>query len=161
MYHNRVKRQPVERTLYLITNRITGGSMIFGDQEKESLRRLMSKGEKRCGYEIWDYIIMGNHYHVLIYIPNAESMSQAEVLRRCQEVQLAVNRSVQDDPGAELRRRRIESEFTILASSRVTFSNASRSGIAKATTDGVSCTAVTLTVCCLTKTGQFLPFKES
>jgi hypothetical protein len=31
MYHNRVKRQPVERTLYLITNRITGGSMIFGD----------------------------------------------------------------------------------------------------------------------------------
>jgi REP element-mobilizing transposase RayT len=101
MYHNRVKRQPVERTLYLITNRITGGSMIFGDQEKERLRRLMFEGEKRCGYEIWDYVIMGNHYHALIYIPKADAMSRAEVLRRWQEAELAVNRPVRDDPTAE------------------------------------------------------------
>jgi REP element-mobilizing transposase RayT len=42
----------------------------------------MFEGEKRCGYEVWDYVIMGNHYHALIYIPKAESMSQAKVLRR-------------------------------------------------------------------------------
>jgi hypothetical protein len=30
----------VEQTLYLITNRITGGSMIFGDLEKQKLRGL-------------------------------------------------------------------------------------------------------------------------
>ena len=102
MYHNRVKRQPVERTLYLITNRITGGSMIFGDQEKERLRCLMFEGEKRCGYEIWDYVIMGNHYHAMIYIPSADAMSRAEVLRRWQEAELAVNRPVQDDPNEEV-----------------------------------------------------------
>jgi putative transposase len=82
VYHDRVKRQPVERTLYPITNRITGGSMTFGDQEKQRLRRLMFEGEKRCGYEIWDYVIMGNHYHALIYIPKADVMSRAEVLWR-------------------------------------------------------------------------------
>ena len=43
IYRNRVKGQPVERMLYLITNRITGGSMIFGDQEKESPDRLRLK----------------------------------------------------------------------------------------------------------------------
>ena len=101
MYHNRVKRQPTERTLYLITNRITGGSMIFGDQEKLRLRQLMFAGEKRCGYEVWDYVIMGNHYHALIYIPKADAMSQAEVLRRWQEAELAVNRPVREDPSLE------------------------------------------------------------
>ena len=101
MYHNRVKRQPAERTLYLITNRITGGSMIFGDLEKERLRRLMFEGEKRCGYEVWDYVIMGNHYHALIYIPKADAMSQVEVLSRWQEAELAVNRPVRDDPSEE------------------------------------------------------------
>jgi hypothetical protein len=30
--------------------------MIFGDLEKERLRRLMFEGEKRCGYEIWDLL---------------------------------------------------------------------------------------------------------
>ena len=44
---------------------------------------------------------MGNHYHALIYIPKAESMSQAEVLRRWQEAELAVNRPVRDDPSKE------------------------------------------------------------
>ena len=101
MYHNRVKRQPAERTLYLITNRITGGSMIFGDLEKQRLRRLMFEGEKRCGYEVWDYVIMGNHYHALIYIPKADVMSRKEVLRRWQEAELAVNRPVLDDPSDE------------------------------------------------------------
>jgi putative transposase len=101
MYHNRIKRQPVERTLYLITNRITGGSMIFGDQEKEKFRRLLFEGEKRCSYQVWDYVVMGNHYHALIYIPQAEDMSRAEVLRRWQEAEVAVNRPGPDDPSEE------------------------------------------------------------
>jgi putative transposase len=44
---------------------------------------------------------MGNHYHALIYIPKAEAMSDAEVLRRWQEAELAVNRPVADDPSEE------------------------------------------------------------
>ena len=101
MYHNRVKRQPVERTLYLITNRITGGSMIFGDQEKEKFRRLLFEGEKRCSYQVWDYVVMGNHYHALIHIPEADAMPRAEVLRRWQEAEVAVNRPAPDDPSEE------------------------------------------------------------
>jgi putative transposase len=62
----------------------------------------MFEGEKRCGYEVWDYVIMGNHYHAMIYIPRADAMSRAEVLRRWQEAELAVNRPVQDDPNEEV-----------------------------------------------------------
>lgn len=61
----------------------------------------MFEGERRCGYEVWDYVIMGNHYHALIYIPKADAMSQAEVLRRWQEADLVVNRPVLDHPGKE------------------------------------------------------------
>jgi putative transposase len=44
---------------------------------------------------------MGNHYHALIYIPKADAMSDAEVLRRWQEAELAVNRPGVDHPSEE------------------------------------------------------------
>ena len=41
MYQRRVKLEPEGRTFYLITNRVTGGSFIFGDLEKEHFRKLL------------------------------------------------------------------------------------------------------------------------
>jgi REP element-mobilizing transposase RayT len=154
MYHNRVKQQPAERTLYLITNRITGGSMIFGDLEKERLRRLLFEGEGRCGYEIWDYVIMGNHYHARIYIPKADAMPQAEVLRRWQEAEVAVNRPIRDDPSAETldtHRQRIH-DISFIA---VTSSSDSRSGITNAMTAGVSCSVDASTASCSASTAPW------
>lgn len=55
-------------------------SMIFGDQKKEKFRRLLFEGEKRCSYQVWDYVVMGNHYHALIHIPEADAIPRAEVL---------------------------------------------------------------------------------
>ena len=78
----RIKRKPEERSFYLITNRIVGGSFIFGDVEKEYFRKLFFDGQKRYGYVIWDYCIMDNHYHTLLEIPEATSMPRDEVLKR-------------------------------------------------------------------------------
>jgi REP element-mobilizing transposase RayT len=66
-------------------------SMTFGDQEKEKFRRLLFEEEKRCSYQVWDYVVMGNHYHALIHIPEADAIPRAEVLRRWQEAEVAVN----------------------------------------------------------------------
>ncbi len=82
MYLRRIKRKSVERTFYLITNRIVGGSFIFGDVEKESFRKLLFDGQKRYGYVLWDYCILSNHYHALVEIPDSSMMSREEVLKR-------------------------------------------------------------------------------
>ena len=49
MYQRRIKRKPEEKTFYLITNRVSGGSFIFGDLEKEYFRKLLFDGQKRYG----------------------------------------------------------------------------------------------------------------
>ena len=82
MYHRRVKVVPVERSFYLVTNRVVGGSFIFGDVEKELLRKLLFDGQHRYGYVVWDFCIMDNHYHALIEIPEATTMAREDVLRR-------------------------------------------------------------------------------
>ena len=82
MYHRRVKVPPEQRSFYLVTNRIVGGSFIFGEIEKEFFRKLLFEGQKRYGYIIWDFCVMDNHYHILIEVPEAASMPRQEVLRR-------------------------------------------------------------------------------
>ena len=82
MYHRRVKVTPFQRSCYLVTNRIVGGSFIFGDVEKEYFRKLLFEGQHRYGYIVWDFCVMDNHYHALIEIPEAALMPREEVLRR-------------------------------------------------------------------------------
>ena len=82
MYHRRVKVTPGQRSFYLITNRVVGGSFIFGDVEKEYFRKLFIDGQNRFGYVVWDFCIMSNHYHALIEIPEAATMPREEVLHR-------------------------------------------------------------------------------
>lgn len=82
MYHNRVKRLPVNSCWYLITNRVVGGSFLFGAIEKEKFRALMFDGEQRYGYKVWDYVVLDNHYHALIQVPDVAEMSRDDVLAR-------------------------------------------------------------------------------
>ena len=99
MYQRRIKRKGQEKTFYLITNRVTGGSFIFGDVEKEYLKKLMFSGQARLGYRVWDYSIMDNHYHALIEIPESRDLSREEILERWQNR----NRHKTDmDPGDEI-----------------------------------------------------------
>ena len=60
MYQRRIKRKAEERTFYLITNRVTGGSFIFGDVEEEYLKKLLLNGYKKadtpCFEHKFDYL---------------------------------------------------------------------------------------------------------
>ena len=99
MYQRRIKRKAEERTFYLITNRVTGGSFIFGDVEKEYLKKLLLNGQIRLGYRVWDYCIMNNHYHALIEIPKAENLTRQELLLRWQN---RTRIKSDDDPGDDI-----------------------------------------------------------
>lgn len=54
---------------YHTMSRVAGGEMLFGDVEKEAFRKLMRRMERFSGVEVLTYAVMGNHFHVLVRVP--------------------------------------------------------------------------------------------
>ena len=57
---------------YHVMSRTAGGEMIFGDTEKEAFRLLLWKMARFSGIQILTYAVMGNHFHLLVSVPNQE-----------------------------------------------------------------------------------------
>ena len=58
-------------------SRCAGGDLLFGDVEKEAFRKLMRRLERFSGVEVLTYVVMGNHFHLLLKVPE-----RAKFLRR-------------------------------------------------------------------------------
>jgi REP element-mobilizing transposase RayT len=82
MYKNRIKGSGSENTFYYVTNRITGGALIFGELQKKYFRDVLFEGQNRHAFVVRDYVILGNHWHALVEVPSVDSMPRAEVLKR-------------------------------------------------------------------------------
>jgi hypothetical protein len=54
---------------YHVMSRTAGGEMVLGDTEKEAFRRLMWRMAKFSGVEVLTYAVMGNHFHLLVKVP--------------------------------------------------------------------------------------------
>ncbi|MEM1085995.1 MAG: transposase [Verrucomicrobiota bacterium] len=53
-------------------SRTVGGEMLFGDTEKEGFVRIMRRLERFAGVEILTYAVMGNHFHLLVRVPQRD-----------------------------------------------------------------------------------------
>jgi putative transposase len=53
-------------------SRISGGELLFGDIEKEAFRKLMRRVERFCCVEVQNFVVMGNHFHLLLRVPGRE-----------------------------------------------------------------------------------------
>jgi putative transposase len=83
MSHNRIKESCSDQAVYyLVTNRIAGGRMLFRGQEKHKLKELLFAGSAKLSYEVIDYVLMDNHFHLLIKIPPTSEMNDIELLKR-------------------------------------------------------------------------------
>lgn len=59
---------------YHAISRVAGGDLLFGDVEKEAFRKLMRRLEKFCCVEVQNYVVMGNHFHILLRVPEREKV---------------------------------------------------------------------------------------
>jgi len=62
--------------------RTVNGELLFKHREKEVLRKMIRQVADFCGVEVLTYCIMSNHFHVLLQVPDAPSVSDAELMRR-------------------------------------------------------------------------------
>jgi len=82
----------------MITNRVIGGSFIFGEQEKQKLLNLLFEGQERHAYKVIDYVILSNHYHCILEVPEPEVMSRDVLLEKWNQCYLSTGK----DPGDEV-----------------------------------------------------------
>jgi hypothetical protein len=62
--------------------RVVNGEQLFGDREKEMLRKMIWQLADFCGVEVLTYCVMSNHFHVLLRVPARQEVDDAELLRR-------------------------------------------------------------------------------
>tara|TARA_R110002111_G_scaffold76902_2_gene121721 strand:- start:530 stop:1468 length:939 start_codon:yes stop_codon:yes gene_type:complete len=63
-------------------SRTVNGETLFKDREKEVLRKMIHQIADFSGVEILTYCLMNNHFHILVRVPFAESVTDEELLRR-------------------------------------------------------------------------------
>jgi REP element-mobilizing transposase RayT len=79
----RIKISPVEgESFYHCMSRTVNGERLFDDSAKEILRKQIHQTADYCGVQILTYAILSNHFHVLLRVPQAAELSDAELLRR-------------------------------------------------------------------------------
>jgi hypothetical protein len=57
---------------YHVMSRTVNGEFLFGPTEKEAFRRMMWRMAQFSGVEIFTYVVMDNHFHILVKVPDRE-----------------------------------------------------------------------------------------
>jgi len=69
-------------SVYHVVSRTVNGAFLLDGPAKEILRRQMWQIAEYCGVTVLTYAILSNHFHVLVKIPQATTIPDAELLRR-------------------------------------------------------------------------------
>ncbi len=68
--------------IYHCMTRTVNGAFLLDDVAKETLRKQLWQVADYCGVQILTHALMSNHFHVLLRVPKASSISDQELLRR-------------------------------------------------------------------------------
>ncbi|MFP4156089.1 MAG: transposase [Opitutales bacterium] len=71
-----------ECAVYHVMSRTSCGQKLFGDREKALFMKQMRRQAAFSGVELLAYCIMGNHFHLLVEVPEKQDVSDEELLRR-------------------------------------------------------------------------------
>ncbi|MDR1191712.1 MAG: transposase [Verrucomicrobiales bacterium] len=79
----RIKIAPEEGlAVYHCISRTVNGERLFDDAAREMFRKQMWQVAEYCGVRIITYAVLSNHFHLLVLVPRAVTVSDAELLRR-------------------------------------------------------------------------------
>lgn len=67
-------------------SRTSCGQYLFDDEEKAVFVKMLRKQAGFCGVDVLGYCVMGNHFHLLVAVPEAIDISDAELLRRYRQL---------------------------------------------------------------------------
>jgi hypothetical protein len=71
-----------QRGVYHVMSRTTCGQYLFDDEAKRVFLKILSKQAGFCGVEVLAYCVMGNHFHLLVAVPEDVEIPDSELLRR-------------------------------------------------------------------------------
>ena len=93
------------RSFYHCISRVVEGRFIFGASEAEQFLSLMRPLEAFSGVRVLTYVLMANHFHLLCEVPQAQELSEAELLQRIQAGYGPARRQALDQELARLRQQ--------------------------------------------------------
>ncbi|MBC2604204.1 transposase [Puniceicoccus vermicola] len=67
---------------YHVMSRTVNGEALFGDREREVLRKMIWQVADFSGIRVVTYAVMKNHFHILVEVPAEVNISDAELVRR-------------------------------------------------------------------------------
>ena len=96
------------QSFYHCVSRVVDARFIFqttghGCAEAERFVLLMRQLEAFSGVRVLDYVLMSNHFHLLCQVPQAQELSEAQVLERIQAGYGPARRQALDQELAHLR----------------------------------------------------------
>lgn len=71
-----------QKGVYHVTSRTACGQFLFDDEAKERFLKLLHKQAGFCGVDVLGYCVMGNHFHLLVVVPEYREISDRELMRR-------------------------------------------------------------------------------
>ena len=67
---------------YHLISRLAHRAFFLDDEEKDRAVALMRRVEEFSGVVVLAYAFLSNHFHIFVYVPKAEEIDEAEVMRR-------------------------------------------------------------------------------
>lgn len=68
---------------YHVISRVVGRQFVFHDDiERERFRKMMRAVEGFCGVQILTYVVVSNHFHILVHVPERQAVEDSEFARR-------------------------------------------------------------------------------
>lgn len=71
-----------EDAIYHCMNRIVSEAYLLGDEEKRFIINLMWKVANYCEVDIYNYIMMDNHYHLMVWVPKKVTLTPEQLLKK-------------------------------------------------------------------------------
>lgn len=81
MRRKRLKIQK-QTSYYHLMSRTVNGEAMFGNREREILRKMIWQVSEFSGVKIITYAVMKNHFHLLVEVPSDVRVSDDEIVRR-------------------------------------------------------------------------------